>query len=303
MLSYPSPTELVGFDVPPRQDLTLSVVIPVYNERRTLPRIVRAVMLAVPHIRKEIIIVDDGSRDGTREWLTAAFPSAETFISGVRRSSVGEVEFLPAAKESRTVGEVEFLSAAKESCSATGQLEPLPKPAIVRRIFQEKNSGKGRALRTGFESATGEVIVIQDADLEYDPAEWTEMIRLMELGVADVVYGSRFYGRPHRSLFMYHMLGNKTITYLFNFLFDQTLTDIETCYKMFRRTTLDGVALVSNDFGIEVELSAVLAGSKKWRVYETGITYYGRTYVEGKKIGWRDGLKALWYVVKFRLRK
>jgi glycosyltransferase involved in cell wall biosynthesis len=287
MLTYVSPTELAGFDVPPRQDFTLSVVIPAYNERQTLPRIVRAVMLAVPHIHKEIIIVDDGSHDGTREWLIAAFPSAEMFIAGVRRSSVGEVEFLPTVKE----------------LCGTGPLEMLQKPAIVRRIFQEKNSGKGGALRTGFESATGEIIVIQDADLEYDPAEWTQMIRLLELGVADVVYGSRFYGRPHRSLFMYHMLGNKIITYLFNIFFDQTLTDIETCYKMFRRATLDGVELISTDFGIEVELSAVLAGSKKWRVYETGITYYGRTYLEGKKIDWRDGFKALWYVIKFRLRK
>jgi glycosyltransferase involved in cell wall biosynthesis len=274
----------VGFDAPPKSDLILSVVIPVYNERETLPRIIRAVMLALPDTRKEIIIVDDGSRDGTREWLLDVFPSDEISLAGVRRAADGLIEFVTAER-------------------AAGLLETLSAPVTVRRFFQKKNGGKGRALRAGFDKAIGDVVVVQDADLEYDPSDWAPMMRLMELGVADVVYGSRFYGKPHRSLYLYHLLGNKIITYLFNVLFDQTLTDIETCYKMFRRQTLDGVNLVSNDFGIEVELSAVLAGSKKWRVYETAITYYGRTYIEGKKIGWRDGLKALWYVFKFRFFK
>lgn len=281
------PSMLTGFDVQPRRDLILSVVIPVYNERETLPRIIRAVMLALPETRKEIIVVDDGSKDGTRDWLRSAFPEDKVSIAGVRRVAGEPIEFL----------------SPEELKGRTDFCEVLPQPAIVRRIFQEKNGGKGRALRTGFEQATGNVIVIQDADLEYDPADWTPMIRLIEIGVADVVYGSRFYGKPHRSLYLYHLLGNKVITYLFNLLFDQTLTDLETCYKMFFRHTLDGVTLVSTDFGIEVELSARLAGSKKWRVYETAITYYGRTYVEGKKIGWRDGLMALWYVVKFRFLK
>jgi glycosyltransferase involved in cell wall biosynthesis len=282
------PTVMTGFDVPLRHDLILSVVIPVYNERKTLPRILRAAMLAVPEVRKEIIVVDDGSKDGTREWLTGSFPSSENPITAVGRTSQGLIE---------------FFTSEETVSNATDGVERLAHPVTVKPVLQEKNGGKGRALRTGFLIATGDVIVVQDADLEYDPSDWTPMMRLMELGVADVVYGSRFYGRPHRSLYMYHMLGNKIITHLFNLLFDQTLTDIETCYKMFRRVVLDGVDLISNDFGIEVELSARLAGSKKWRVYEMGITYYGRTYLEGKKIGWRDGLKALWYVVKFRLRK
>jgi glycosyltransferase involved in cell wall biosynthesis len=271
-----------GFDVPPRTDLVLSVVIPVYNERSTLPRIVRAVMLALPHLRKEIIVVDDGSKDGTREWLSESFPDEKTTVFGVARRCDGAIDFL--------------LSPAR----ADGEYDQLPQSTVVRPILSKKNGGKGNALRTGFKAATGDVVVIQDADLEYDPSDWQPMMRLIEIGAADVVYGSRFYGKPHRSLYLYHYLGNKVINYLFNVMFDQTLTDLETCYKMFVRHALDGVILISDDFGIEVELSARLAGSKKWRVYETAITYYGRTYLEGKKIGWRDGLKALWYVVKFR---
>jgi len=278
---------LSGFDVPPRNNLVLSVVIPVYNERETLPRIIRAVMLALPETRKEIIIVDDGSKDGTREWLQAAFPGESAQIASVRRVDNRPIEFCT----------------TEDLGHAAAGFEAVRRPVTVRCIFQKVNGGKGRALRTGFEQATGDVIVIQDADLEYDPSDWVPMMRLIEIGVADVVYGSRFYGKPHRSLYLYHMLGNKLITYMFNVLFDQTLTDLETCYKMFIRSALDGVELISNDFGIEVELTARLAGSKKWRVYETAITYYGRTYLEGKKIGWRDGLKALWYVLKFWLRR
>jgi glycosyltransferase involved in cell wall biosynthesis len=283
-MSNLSSTALTGFDAIPRRDMVLSVVIPVYNERSTLPRIIRAVMLALPHIRKEIIVVDDGSKDGTREWLREAFSSEKVAIHSVSRTREGLVEFFT----------------TEQTSDNPNLCDTLPQLTVVRVILQAKNGGKGRALRTGFLQATGDVIVIQDADLEYDPNDWSPMMRLIEIGVADVVYGSRFYGKPHRSLYLYHLLGNKVITYLFNILFDQTLTDLETCYKMFLRHTLDGVDFVSNDFGIEVELSARLAGSKKWRVYETAITYYGRTYIEGKKIGWRDGLKAIWYVLKFR---
>jgi len=173
---------------------------------------------------------------------------------------------------------------------------------IVRPLLHASNGGKGRALRSGFAAATGDVIVVQDGDLEYDPGDWTAMFRLLQIGVADVVYGSRFHGRPHRALYLYHYLGNRLIAALFNLLFDQTLTDLETCYKMFDRKVLDGVNLVSDDFGIEVELSAAFARPRRWRIYECGITYYGRTYEEGKKVGWRDGLLALWYVIKFRFR-
>jgi glycosyltransferase involved in cell wall biosynthesis len=271
-----------GFDTPPRQDLRLSVVIPVYNERETLPRIVRAVMMVLPGISREIILVDDGSKDGTRDWISRTFPAASNEIACVRRLDDGTFGF---------------------SSVADGEAEKVAGPVTVRPMLQPKNGGKGSALRTGLTSATGDVLVIQDADLEYDPSDWTVMFRLFQISVADVVYGSRFYGRPHRALYLYHYLGNRTISALFNVLFDQTLTDLETCYKMFRREVIEGAALASNDFGIEVELSAVFARPRKWRIYECAINYYGRTYDEGKKIGWRDGLLALWYVVKFRFAR
>ena len=276
-----------GFDVPPRRDLQLSVVIPVYNERETLPRILRAVALALPGIAREIVLVDDCSTDGTRKWIEATFPSSANEVAGVRCSESGRIE---------------FLTEAQAVAAAEGSFEKVAGALTVRLALHETNSGKGRALRSGFAVATGDVIVIQDADLEYDPTDWTSMFRLFQIGVADVVYGSRFYGRPHRSLYFYHYLGNRTISALFNVLFDQTLSDLETCYKMFRRSVIEGATFISDDFGIEVELSAAFARPKRWRIYECAINYYGRTYDEGKKIGWRDGLLALWYVMKFRLR-
>lgn len=279
-----------GFDVPPRQDLKLSIVIPVYNERETLPRILRAVSLALPGVAREIVLVDDCSRDGTRDWIRQAFPAAENVVTGTRRDADGKITFVGEGTES-TASEI-----------GRGALEPVAGPLTVRLLLHETNGGKGRALRTGFAAVSGDIVVIQDADLEYDPTDWAPMFRLLQIGVADVVYGSRFYGRPHHALYFYHYLGNRTISALFNVLFDQTLTDLETCYKMFRREVLSDTELVSDDFGIEVELSAAFARPKRWRLYECGISYYGRTYAEGKKIGWRDGVLALWYIVKFRLR-
>lgn len=275
-----------GFDVPPRQDLRLSVVIPVYNERETLPRILRAVMAVLPGIRREIIVVDDGSRDGTREWISTTFPADSNEISGVRRNADGTIDFLSGGAAADGDG-----------------VEKAAGPVTVRPLLQAANGGKGSALRAGLTAATGDVLVIQDADLEYDPSDWAPMFRLLQIDIADVVYGSRFYGRPHRALYFYHYLGNRTISALFNVFYDQTLTDLETCYKMFRREVIEGALLSSNDFGIEVELSAVFARPRRWRIYECAISYYGRTYDEGKKIGWRDGLLALWYVVKFRFAR
>ncbi|MDP1840518.1 MAG: glycosyltransferase family 2 protein [Reyranella sp.] len=279
-----------GFDVSPRQDLRLSVVIPVYNERETLPRILRAVMAVMPGISREIIVVDDGSSDGTREWMSTAFPADSNEISGVRRNHDGTIDFLPS-------------TAAADGDGFEDGFEKVAGPVTMRPRLQAANGGKGSALRAGLAAATGDVVVIQDADLEYDPSDWVPMFRLLQIGVADVVYGSRFYGRPHRALYFYHYLGNRTISALFNILYDQTLTDLETCYKMFRREVIEGAALSSNDFGIEVELSAVFARPRRWRIYECAISYYGRTYEEGKKIGWRDGVLALWYVVKFRFAR
>lgn len=263
-----------------KQTIKLSIVIPVYNERRTLPLLLVEAVQALPAIDKEILVVDDGSRDGTREWLALQFGSGAFAIGSVQSNDNADPVFLS---------------------SADAGAAPSKAAVTVRVILHERNGGKGKAVRTGFSEATGDVVVIQDADLEYDPADWTTMFSLFQRGVADVVYGSRFYGKPHRVLYFYHLLGNKAITWFFNLLFNQTLSDLETCYKMFRRSLLEGATLQSTDFGIEVELTALFATSPQCRIYETGIAYYGRTYAEGKKIGWRDGVKALWYVIKFRL--
>jgi len=279
------PVPFSGFDVPPRQDIVLSIVIPVYNERETLPRIMRAAMLVAPEVTKEFVVVDDCSLDGSREWLTNAFPKECQRVRGVRRDNQGRTEFLSP----------EAVCAGPE-----GSYELIPGQVTVRPVLHEKNGGKGRALRTAFAAATGDVIAIQDADLEYNPADLAPMLYLIQIGVADVVYGSRFYGRPHRVLYFYHYLGNRTISALFNVLFNLTLTDVETGYKMFRREVINGLCFTSDDFGIEVELSAAFARAKRWRIYEVGISYFGRTYAQGKKIGWRDGMKALWYLIKFR---
>lgn len=230
--------------------MKLSIVIPAYNERDYIEKVIQMVedVKLDYRIEREIIVVDDGSTDGTRE----------------------------------------ILSRLKEE-----------KPHL-KIIFQERNMGKGAALRKGFENVTGDIIVIQDADLEYDPRDWNEMLRLILEDKADVVYGSRFYGKPHRALYFHHFLGNKLISFLINFLCDITLSDIEVCYKMFRKEVLDSITLKQNDFGFEVEFTVKVAKQKKWRIYETAINYYGRTYKEGKKINWKDGLKALWYIIKYR---
>jgi glycosyltransferase involved in cell wall biosynthesis len=239
---------------------TLSVVIPVYNEMGTIAALLREVVTALPDVPKQIIVVDDGSRDGTREWLRDNLSD----VDGVPGQNTAPVEFIP--------------------------------------VFHDRNKGKGAAVRTGFEYVTGDVIVIQDADLEYDPADWSLMLPLInDKKIADVVYGSRFDSRPHRSLYFHHYLGNRLISLLFSMLYNQTLSDIETCYKMFSREVLKSLQLSANDFGFEIQLSAQIALARRWRVYEVGISYYGRTYEEGKKINWLDGLKALVYLLKWRV--
>lgn len=271
--------------------LTLSVVIPVYNERATLPEILRLVMLALPGVAKQIIVVDDCSTDGTREWLTEYLPQTETPIGRIVTGGDGGLRFLGPPGGDEAGGD--------EAGGGSVEIVPAETSVIVR--LHDENRGKGRALRTGFEAVKCDVVVIQDADLEYDPADWAEMLDLIERDKADVVFGSRFYGRPHRVLYFHHYMANKLISFLFNLLFDQMLSDIEVCYKMFRRTVLESIEFTCDDFGFEVEFSAKVAKSKRWRIYETGCAYYGRTYEEGKKINWRDGVKALWYVFKFRL--
>jgi glycosyltransferase involved in cell wall biosynthesis len=246
----------------------LSIIVPVYNEISTIASVIDVVQHALPGVPKELLIVDDGSTDGTREWLARNFVPAHAAA-------------VPSASEATT-------AMALSGCAA-------------RVIFHEKNKGKGGAVQTGMKAATGDVIVIQDADLEYDPSDWKSMYDLIATRkVADVVYGSRFYGTPHRSLYYHHYVANRLISLFYNVLFNQTLTDIEVCYKMFTRDVLNSLAITCNDFGFEVQISAQIALARRWRIYELGIHYYGRTYAEGKKINWRDGLKALWYVFKFR---
>ena len=233
--------------------MKLSVVIPVYNEIRTIESVLKAVTQTLPDVTKEIVVVDDGSTDGTRELLanhkeTAAIP--------------------------------------------------------IRLILQPQNQGKGAALRAGFAVASGEVIVIQDADLEYDPQDWADMWRLIADGKADVVFGSRFYGKPHRVLYFHHFLGNKTISMLLNLACNTMLSDIEVCYKMFRAQVLEDIDLTCDGFGFEVEFTMKVARSaRRWRLYEVGVSYYGRTYEEGKKISWRDGVRALWLIFWFSFKK
>ena len=224
----------------------LSVVIPVYNEERTLRECVSRVR-AVP-LPKEIIIVDDASTDGTRDVLA-------------------EME-----------GDDD-----------------------VRILRHEQNAGKGAALRTGFAQVTGSIVVIQDAELEYDPAQYRQLIQPIVEGAADVVYGSRFLTvGPHRVLYYWHRMANRALTALSNMFTDLNLTDMETCYKVFRREVIDAIAptLKQNRFGIDPELTAKVA-RHNYRVFELGISYFGRTYQEGKKIGLSDAIKALWCIFRY----
>jgi glycosyltransferase involved in cell wall biosynthesis len=257
--------------------IVLSIVVPVYDEIHTLGSVLATLSGALPHVAKQIVVVDDCSKDGTREWLRRNFPDGPRTGTKIGVNTDGALHF------------------ASTDDGA---------PVTVQVLFHESNRGKGRGLRTAFAAVTGDIVVIQDADLEYDPNDWREMYDLIAVRrVADVVYGSRFYGRPHRSLYYHHYLANRLIATLFNICFNQTLTDIETCYKMMTRDVLRSLRLTADDFGIEVEISAQIAKQRQLRIYELGISYYGRTYDEGKKIDWKDGLKAFWYILKFRFAR
>ncbi len=221
----------------------LSVVVPCFNERATVLEVVDKV-LASPWVA-EVILVDDGSTDGTRDLLAT-----------------------------------------------------LDDPRL-QLVLHERNAGKGAALRTGFAAARADYVIVQDADLEYDPAEYPTMLEPLESGDADVVFGSRFLsGRPHRVLYYWHSLGNRILTLLSNMFTDLNLTDMETCYKAFRREVIQGLVLEEDRFGIEPEITAKVARGR-WRIYEVGVAYAGRTYAEGKKIGWRDGCHALVCIVRY----
>ena len=226
--------------------MKLSVVIPCYNESASILSLIEAVKNS-PVKSREIIIVDDGSTDGTRDIL-GAFEDPE-----------------------------------------------------VKIIFHDKNKGKGAALRTGFSAATGDICIVQDADLEYDPQEFPIVIQPILEGKADVVFGSRFQsGRPHRVVYFWHRVGNGFLTLMSNLFTDLNLSDMETCYKAFRREVIQAIKIRENRFGFEPEVTAKIA-KMNVRIYEVGISYYGRTYDEGKKIGWKDGVRAIYCILKYNL--
>lgn len=225
--------------------MSLSVVIPCFNERATIVEIVRRVRAAAPDA--EIIIVDDGSSDGSRDILQS-------------------------------------------------QMDGQPN---VRVLLREKNGGKGAALQTGFAAATGEVILIQDADLEYDPRDYSALLRPIQEGVADVVYGSRFLGAPRRAMMFWHMVANKLLTLMTNILYDTILSDMETGYKVFKASVIRGIPLRSRRFDFEPEVTAKVL-KRRYRIYEVPITFAPREYSEGKKIGLKDAFEAVWTLLKYR---
>jgi glycosyltransferase involved in cell wall biosynthesis len=229
--------------------MKLSVVMPVYNERATLSQIINRVLETPFDV--ELLCVDDGSTDGSREIL-AEIPSRHP---------------------------------------------------QVRVFLQPRNLGKGAALRRGIQAASGDYVVIQDADLEYDPAEYSALLEPLVQGKADVVYGSRFMGgRPHRVLYFWHSVGNWILTLISNALTNLNLTDMETCYKMFRRELIQSIPIEEDRFGFEPEITVKVA-KRRVRVYEVGVSYWGRTYEEGKKIGWKDGVRALWCLIKYAVKE
>jgi len=225
--------------------MKLSIIIPAYNEKKTIEEIIRRVQAVEVGLEKEIIVVDDFSQDGTRQIL-------EKLIE-----------------------------------------------ANLKVFFHSKNMGKGAALQTGFSQAEGDILLIQDADLEYDPKEYDRLLEPILDGRADAVYGSRFLGGPHRVLFFWHYLGNKVLTTFCNILSNLNLTDIETCYKVFKKEVLNSIKLRSKRFGFEPEITLKLA-KLKCRIYEVPVSYSGRDYSEGKKIGWRDGIAAIFHIIRYK---
>ena len=231
--------------------MKISVIIPCYNEEQTILKVIKSVHESLNRYEYEIIIVDDGSTDNTKEILEEYSRSDEK----------------------------------------------------IEVIYHDINSGKGASLRTGFNSAIGDVVIIQDADLEYDPSEYSKLFKPIQDGKADIVYGSRFKsGDTSRVLYFWHQVGNKLITVLSNMFTNLNFTDVETCYKVFRKEVLDKIIIEENRFGFEPEITAKISKIRpRLKIYEVGISYYGRTYEEGKKITWKDGFRAIYAILKYNL--
>jgi len=230
----------------------LSIVLPVYNENATVASTIERVLRAPSPLERELVIVDDFSRDGTRELLPEV-------VSRMRQALGAQIEL----------------------------------------VMHDRNRGKGAALRTGFKHATGDIVLIQDADLEYDPRDYPQLLEPILEGYADVVFGNRFHGGSHRVLYFWHYVSNQALTFFCNVLTNVNLTDMEVGYKVFRREVLDAVHFRSDRFGFEPEFTIKVA-KLGCRIYEVPIRYHGRTYEEGKKITWRDGAAAVWHIVRFR---
>ena len=247
---------------PRERQMSLAVVVPVYNERPTIEEALRRVQAT--GLPDEIILVDDCSTDGTREFLRS--------LESLKQSGSRDVEILGGA--------------------ARLSLAPLS------FLYQERNRGKGAAVRRGLHAASSDILLIQDADLEYDPHDYPRLLEPILDGRADAVFGSRFLGGPQRVHLFWHYVGNRFLTLLSDMLTNLKISDIETCYKVFRREVLDGVTLRSNRFGFEPEVTAKIARGG-WRVFEVPISYYGRSYLEGKKITWKDGVAALFAILRY----
>jgi glycosyltransferase involved in cell wall biosynthesis len=351
----------------------LSVVVAVYNERTTIEEILRRIQAV--EIEKEIIIIDDASTDGTREFLMGldariksatpatfseegvpnavcgtatpgcamrAMPSEEGIsnvrshpnfdnsrplgnlaqesspLSASRLGGIGAGRSHPGSDSPLPLGEdckrSEQAAGVPLSGTGAGRLRELPADAEtfaqhetsvrsdeIRIFFQEKNCGKGAALRRGFNEARGQIVIIQDADLEYDPQDYFALIEPIRRGQADVVYGSRFLGGPHRVLLFWHYVGNRLLTTLSNMLTDLNLSDVWTCYKAFNREVLQRIDIQEDRFGFEQEITVKIS-KNSWRVYEVPISYFGRNYAEGKKITWKDGFRGLWCILRYSLK-